>query len=227
MNQTPPLLPGTPVQLVFDNRAGERLPAQIIGHCGTQSILISAPSADEKVILIRKDQRVTVRFFHETTACAFETKVMHVNNTPYPYLHLSYPDSFSCDEVRKERRIKTCLDTSCSTRAGGNIKRGRGFIIDLSIHGLRLESDKELGDINEQIDVLTTIPVGHIERFFSSSGVIRSKRPIVAKAPPENSSADKLNADRYIYGIEFNELLEDNYILISSYIFSQIVEQGL
>lgn len=214
MTNTEKLIPGTRIKLEFDNRKDERYTAYIIGHSIGQSITITAPtSLDNKVVLIRQDQAVTVRYFVDTVACGFESTVIKVCNTPYPYLHLVYPNDIRCDELRKEKRVSTRLNATWSGRFENKTIRGRGEILDLSVHGLSLSSSDKLGQITDKIDIMATLPVGKVERLFTTSAIIRSVREI-------EQSEDSTS---YLYGMEFNHVLEDDYILISAYVNSELI----
>lgn len=214
MTNTEKLIPGTRIKLEFDNRKDERYTAYIIGHSIGQSITITAPiSLDNKVVLVRQDQVVTVRYFVDTVACGFESKVIKVCNTPYPYLHLSYPSDIRCDELRKEKRVNTRLNATWSGRFDQKTIRGRGEILDLSVHGLSLSSVDKLGSVGDKVDIMATLPVGKIERLFTTSAIIRSVRDV--EQGEENTS--------YVYGMELNNILEDDYILISAYVNGELI----
>lgn len=215
MMNTEKLIPGTRIKLEFDNRQDERYTAYIIGYSTGQSISITAPiSLDNKVVLIRQDQPVTIRYFVDTVACGFESTVIKVCNTPYPYLHLAYPGDIHSEELRREKRIRTRLNATWSNRLEQRAVRGRGEILDLSVHGLSLSTPDKLGEVGDTIDIMATLPVGKIERLFTTSAIIRSFREV------EQQSAEQIS---YLYGMEFNNILEDDYILISAYVNSELI----
>lgn len=213
-NNTDKLIPNTRIKLEFDNRQDERYNAYIIGYSNGQGITISAPtSLDNKVVLIRQDQVVTVRYFLETVACGFESKVIKVCNTPYPYLHLEFPKEISCDELRREKRLRTKINANWTTRINQKAARGRGRILDLSVHGVSFSTPDVLGEKSNRVDIMVTLPVGKVERLFTTSAIIRSIR----------ESEEDDGSLTYMYGMEFDSILEDDYILISAYVNSQLL----
>lgn len=209
------LTPGSGIQLQFHNRGSERLISRIIGYLPGASILVSTPKSDEKIILLRKNQTLTVRFFHNTTACAFETQILHSCSQPFPYLHLAYPETIASDEVRKARRVSTKLETNLSSKTESRGRQlGRGMISDFSTTGAKVLSRKDIADVGDVIDITTTLQIAHISKILNIKATVRGKNP----ASEQNFS--------YIYGLEFSNLLEEDYILINSFVYTEIVENS-
>lgn len=214
MTNSDKLIPGIRIKLEFDNRQDERYSAYLIGHSTGQSITITAPtSIDNKVVLIRQDQNVTVRYFVDTVACGFESVVIKVCNTPYPYLHLAYPQDIRCDELRKEKRIRTSLNATWANRSKEKTVRGRGEIMDLSVNGLSLSTSDQLGEVETPVDIMVSLPVGKVDRLFTTKAIIRSIREV--------EHTEELTS--YLYGMEFEKILDDDYILISAYVNSELI----
>lgn len=204
------LVPDTAVQLQFEGLEDQRLASRIIGYLPNRTILVTTPIHNNLPVIAKTDQKVTVRFFSNTVACAFESRVISVCKHPFQYLHLAYPDVIASDEVRKARRISTSLDATVYN--AGSKQRHNAVIEDISTSGLRLKSDKAMGRKNERIEIRTTIKIAHIKRLINIQGIIRSK------------NLNPADIDNYVYGIELIELLDEDFLLISSFIASEIAE---
>lgn len=204
------LVPDTVVQLQFEGLEQQRLSSRIIGYLPNRSILVTTPIYNNLPVIAKTDQKVTVRFFSDTVACAFESRVISVSKHPFQYLHITYPAVIASDEVRKARRISTTLEANIYNP--GSKQRHPGIIEDISTSGLRLKSDKEMGRKSERIEIRTTIKIAHIKRLINIQGIIRSK------------NLNTADIDNYVYGIELLELLDEDFLLISSFIASEIVE---
>lgn len=204
---------GTTLQLQFEKREDERLGSRVIGYFPGKSILVTTPKQEDHTLLVRLDQKVTVRFFSNTAACAFETRVINVCTHPYPYLHLAVPKNVTTGEVRKARRVSSKLPASFNNRTshGG---RQTGIITDISTSGIRLTSGEGMGNKGDTVDIRTTIELEHLSRLLITEGIIRSK------------NLNRADSNTYIYGMEFKELLDEDFLLIYGYIHAQITENS-
>ena len=207
------LQPGTTLQLQFEKLEDERLVSRVIGYNPNKSILVTTPKQEDRTLLVRLDQKVTVRFFSNTSACAFETRVINVCTHPYPYLHLAVPNEVATGEVRKARRVSSKLSANFSNRTSKTGKHA-GIITDISTSGIRLTSTKEMGNKGDTVDIRTTIELEHVRRLLTIGGIIRSK------------TINQTDINTYIYGMEFKELLDEDFLLIYGYIYAQITENS-
>lgn len=204
--QTLALKPGTGLQLQFHNREKERMSATLLGYHENHSLIISAPKADEKVILFQLDQSLTVRFFQDTKVFAFESKILAISNRPYPHLHIAWPQDFVSDEIRKAQRVDTQL------QAGAIIGQYRYpiTILDLSTQGAKLISDCNLGEPSEIIDIMCMVNIEDILRVVRIKAHIRSKQFLD-------------NTLSYSYGVQFEPLLEEDRLSLTAYIYAQML----
>jgi len=200
---------GTVLQLQFESRGEERLNSRVIGWIPGVSILVSTPKQDDRIILVRNKQKVTVRFVNDTSACAFESEVRNVCTHPAPYLHLAYPQEVEIDEVRKARRINVSLDAVLTNPAGPPGERYRGTINDLSQSGARMISEPGLGKVGDSISIRATLEIAPLKRMLRVDGILRSR------------TLNVNDVDTYLYGIEFTKLVEDDLLLLIAYVTSQ------
>ena len=207
------LQPGTALQLQLQHRENERLIARVIGYCPHKSILVATPKVNSHLVPLRIDQKVTVRFFSNTVACAFESKVLNICTHPFHYFHILYPSEIASDEIRKAQRISSELPASFYNQNARQV-RHEGIITDISTSGIRLTSTRALGDKGDSINIRASIQLAHVNRLLSVDGIIRSK------------AINQTDVNTYIYGIEFGDLRDDDFLLLSGFIYAQIVENG-
>jgi c-di-GMP-binding flagellar brake protein YcgR len=200
---------GTLMQLQFESRGEERLNSRVIGWIPGISILVTTPKQEDRVILVRNKQKVTVRFVNDTSACAFESEVRNVCTHPVPYLHLAYPQEIEIDEVRKARRIQVSIEAILTNPAGPPGERYKGVINDLSQSGARIISEPKLGKPGDAIALRSTLEIPPLKRMLRTEGIIRSR------------TLNINDVDTYIYGIEFTKVAEEDLLLLIAFVTTQ------
>ena len=78
---------------------------RVIGYWPNQSIIVTTPHVNGKVILVRESQRVAVRSMSGVNIIAFTGTVLRSCARPYPYLHISYPKELQTMALRKAQRV--------------------------------------------------------------------------------------------------------------------------
>lgn len=200
---------GTLMQLQFESRGEERLNSRVIGWIPGVSILVSTPKQDDRVILVRNKQKVTVRFVNDTSAVAFESEVRNVCTHPVPYLHLAYPQEIEIDEVRKARRIQVSIDAILTNPLSPPGERYKGIINDLSQSGGRVISEPKLGKVGDTVAIRCTLDIPPLKRMLRAEGIIRSR------------TLNINDVDTHLYGIEFNKVAEEDLLLLIAYVTIQ------
>lgn len=212
-NEDIQLLPDTLLLLKVSPNSEERPMSRVIGYQTNQSILVTNPSLGKRQFLLSRNQEVVVSFFAKTSGYKFTSRVIHICTRPFPYLHLAYPDSIESGEIRKTQRLETQLPSRLVFRDDNGTTMVEGQISDISTSGIGFITPQDLEVSDQVITVRSTLPIADFSRALSIKGVIRSKNIL----DDENES--------FVYGIEFPDLLEEDYMLISSYIFSEIKDQ--
>ena len=99
------LMPGDALQLQpLIEGQNERLTVRVIGVMKPKSARVAAPTIEGRLIFVREAQPFLVRAFSGLNVCAFKSKVLKAHHTPFPYLHLAYPDIVQIMRVRKSVR---------------------------------------------------------------------------------------------------------------------------
>jgi c-di-GMP-binding flagellar brake protein YcgR len=114
------LMPGDTLQLqpMIDGQT-ERYTVRVIGLMRAKSVLVTAPLIDGKLIFIREAQPFLIRAFSGQNVYAFKARVLKAQHTPFPYLHLSYPDSVQVMRIRKAMRAPAQIIVALSDKEGG------------------------------------------------------------------------------------------------------------
>ena len=73
------------------NDGEQRYSVKLIGMSKGRSVLVSTLLVDGRYLLMKEGQGFVLRAFSGKNAYAFATQILKSMNTPYPYLHLSYP----------------------------------------------------------------------------------------------------------------------------------------
>jgi len=205
------LAPGAGMKLEI---AGDdkRYSCQLIGHIQGRSVLVSTPMVgDGRALLVRKEQSVIVRFFANTVACAFKSRVQHLCSIPMPYLHLSWPGRVEAGEVRKAERVLANLQVTVVNKSQVTRDRAFGAIVDLSTTGARLETIQPCGAVGDSVLMTGRVTVGHVSRVVTIEAQIRAE---LEKLELRNSMA--------AYGIEFKFVSDIDFLALQAYVNAQI-----
>ncbi len=208
---------GDPVQLQFVPEDGrERLNARIIGHNPGKSLIITAPSNQGRVTFLKDNQPFIIRMLQGNNVYGFESSVIKSFSMPYPHVHLRHPSDVECITVRGSRRVETETRVSISgTTLNDNISAS---MLNTSATGALLQSREELGTTEDTVTISMELEVTNIKKYLRVKAAIRNVS--TPQDRDESSSADNK------YGVEFLELTEEQKLIITAYVYEQIV-QGL
>lgn len=124
---------------------------RLIGMVPRRSLLVTTPEVKRDRLEVKEGQEFTVRAFAQDEALSFKTRVERVCLHPYPYLHLSYPETFELTTARSAPRARvrlTGLVKREDDRAGHSEKVSLG---DLSREGAMIWCNTELGGVGDNL----------------------------------------------------------------------------
>lgn len=197
------LTPGDLLQLQpLLEGAQERYSVRLVGYVRGKSLLVGAPEIDGKLVNVREGQTFRAGAFSGVLIGNFSTKVLKSQFSPYPYLHLAYPNAIQAMRLRKSMRAPASAVTAVYERDTGP-QTGAGVITDISVGGARVESPKILGLKDEVVYLSFKIKLSDFEEYVKTPAVIRS----VTQAEDEAGNL------QYIHGVQF-EALEGRYQLV-------------
>ncbi len=208
---------GDPIQLQFVPENGrERLNARVIGHAPGKSLIISAPSVNGKLPLLKENQPFIIRMLQGNNVYGFESAILKYYSVPFPHLHLRHPQDVECIVVRGSRRIGTELVVSVSTQSKPT-KSLSVSMTNTSATGALLQASTELGKLDDEISISIELEVVGIKKYLRIKAIIRN---ISTAEDKDDSSDDMLNK----YGVQFLDLSEDHRLIINAYVYEQIVQ---
>lgn len=201
------------LQFVGDER-DRRYNTRVIGYLPGQSLLVTTPRRDNKIMLIREGQPVVIRMLSGDSVYAFTSQVLCTCSKPYPYLHLGYPKQLERIVVRKAQRARADLIIS--------VYRGRqesddrdpksAVMLDISTTGSLLRSTAFIGEVGADVRLATRINIGTVQSYLSIPGAIRNVR--------EERSDD--GRTLYYTGVEFQVTEKQDIILLHGFVYERL-----
>lgn len=209
------LMPGDILQLqpLLEGQV-ERFSVHVIGVMKPISLLVSAPSLDGKLIFVRDGQTYLVRAFSGLNVCAFKARVLKSQLQPFPYLHLSYPDSVQAVRIRKAMRTPASIIVAIHESEGGR-QTGAGRIVDLSVGGARMYSPTKIGVKDQTLWLSFKVMLGDMEEYVKTPAVIRS-------IGEEN---DEQGKRMNVFGLQFGELGQSQRLIIMNLVYQHILKE--
>ncbi len=192
----------------------ERYYVRVIGYLSGKSIIATAPVLDGKLMLLREGQQFTVRLISGNSVQAFMSSLLKKTTAPYPYIHLSYPQTLESKIIRKAQRINTNIISSVQNLEPGkeSVKTKSSALNDLSSAGALIVSADDLGEVGDMISVSVKLTVAETDEYLNISAIIRR-------------CLDKTEEDdKNRYGIEFQIADEREKLVIHGFVYEQLAK---
>lgn len=204
---------GDTIQLQDVSSDKQRTFVKLIGFMSKRSVLVSHPRQDDKLSFIKEGQGFLVRGFAGTKTYEFNTNVISVCLSPYPYLHLAYPAQIKTTNMRNAVRIKLRLVCTIESLATGS--KVPAIIEDMSISGARIHCSKAFGEVGEKVNVGLRMQVAGETQVFLVSAAIRNVR----------EESDSQTGDKIImHGMEFLQSQSMDLTLLQNFIYKSMLE---
>jgi c-di-GMP-binding flagellar brake protein YcgR len=210
------LMPGDALQLQpLQEGQTERFTVHVIGVMKPKSLLVTAPLVDGKLIFVRDGQTYLVRAFSGLNVCAFKAKILKSQLQPFPYLHLSYPDSVQAMRIRKAMRAPASIIVAAhQTEESRQI--GAGKLVDISVGGAKMLSPMQLGEKGETLWLSFKVKLGDMEEYVKTPVHIRS----------EGEEDDEQGKRMKAFGIQFGELEQSQRLIIMNLVYQHLLKEG-
>lgn len=211
------LMPGDALQLqpLLDGQT-ERFSVNVIGVMKPRSLLVTAPMVDGKLIFVRDGQSYLVRAFSGLNVCAFKAKILKSQLQPFPYLHLSYPDSVQAMRIRKTMRAPASIIVAVHETEAGR-QTGAGKIIDLSVGGARMYSPMKVGVKDQSIWLSFKVKLGDMEEYVKTPAIIRAV----------GEEDDEQGKRMHVFGLQFGELAQSQRLIIMNLVYQHLLKEGV
>lgn len=183
---------------------------KLVGYLKPVSVIVTAPTADGKALLIREGQPFIVRAFSGKSAYAFKTAVIKTVSSPFPHLHLTYPESVRGMIVRRNERIQVNIIVSVTPSRAG-IGKTSGVIVNASKTGASLRTRASIGESGDGVSLSFKLNIEENDYLLSLEGIIRAVRPC-------GSDQDK----SVEYGIQFVSIKPIDQLVLGAFVNSLI-----
>lgn len=192
----------------------DRKNVRLIGCSEGRSLIVTAPSQEGNLILVREDQHFVVRMFSENTVQAFNARVLKSYQRPYPYFHLSYPDECESHVVRRAHRVD--LNKIISIRNTTPDNEGMKLpakLTNLSTAGAEIVCNQSVGGEGDILEVYLKLSVGGVEKYLSL--------PAEIKRLKQGEGRDKSDV---IHGIQFLPLEDEDIIVLHGFVYETLIK---
>lgn len=195
------------------NKNNERIFVKLIGYREGKSILVTMPRTNGDLIRVVQGQIFVVRLFSVQTVHAFNVTVLESKVSPYPYMHLSYPDKVESVVVRNAQRVN--VELIVSVQNGDPDKSSNDSVsaklTDISTGGAKLSTIESIGNVGDDICMSAKLTVGGVEQYLQILATIR--RVDVQDGETNNS---------YDYGLEFRFVEERDRLVLHGFVYEQL-----
>jgi len=133
----------------------DRYLVRLIGYLSGVSLLVTPPTVNGKIILVRESQPFAVRMLHGSHVRGFMSRVLHNAAKPFPHLHLEYPKEIESLALRNAERVSVVIPAMArNTRRSDESEHWHPVRIrDLSISGCRIESSLPLAQKGDSLEL--------------------------------------------------------------------------
>lgn len=206
------LAPGDMVQLqTLHATHTERYQVKMLGFHAPVSIMVTSPTAQGKLVFIKEGQQFLVRGFVGKDAVAYKTRVLKSNLSPFPYLHLAYPESVQSMRIRGSARVPVELVTAVVAPRG----KGAAKIVDLSWGGARMVSPQAVADKDDDVTLSFRINPSGLDVYLNIKGKVRAV------------SKDENNKGMVATGVEFVDLNEQDRLYLTNMVYQNLLKDNL
>ncbi len=189
--------------------AQQRYRVRLIGEESPISLIVSAPTVDGKLTLVREQQPLVARAVIGKDILAFRTQVLKAYLQPFPHLHLTWPTSVERMPIRKSARVE--IELPVSLKLGKDATTHTGLLVDLSATGARVIC---AGPMYSGDSILLFFPVemDTVREELAVQAVVRSTEE-VGRDPGTKGEA------RWAAGLEFVNLGHEEQMLLTAFVY--------
>lgn len=206
------LAPGDLVQLqTLHPTHAERYQVRMIGFHAPVSLMVTAPTIQGRLVFVKEGQQFLVRGFVGKDAVAYKTRVIKSNLSPFPYLHLAYPETVQFMRIRGSSRVSVELVTAVNGPAG----QAAAKIVDLSCGGARMMSPKPVAEKGDDVKLSFRINPSGLDVYLTISAKVRAV------------SRDETANSQVATGVEFVDLNEQDRLYLTNMVYQNLLKDNL
>lgn len=186
----------------------ERAFVRVVGYLENVSLLVTAPSRNGRRMDLLENEILVVRAFSRQSAFAFNCSILRVCKLPFDYLHLSFPRRIQGTVIRKSTRVRAGFDAEFGASAT------RATIVNISSTGALVSADQSLGAAGDNVTLRFRVHLHDVD-----SGLEVAAR--ILNVSQEDGAEGQCV---YGHGIEFQNLKPNDRMIVTSFVYQQIIE---
>lgn len=211
--------PGERVRLETRSPRG-RYNVQLIGLREGGSVMVTAPRRAGAPLLLSEGAPVTLRLMAGNWICAFETRLLKTQASPYPHWHLAYPAQVDAQRVRTHTRVPVNLAVAVDLdeqEPGGGEDPVNAWCTDIHLAGACIEAPRRLARVGQKLFVTARVAVAGIDHVLLVPALVRN----VYESETGHFSVVS-------HGVEFVDLEEETQLILAGFVYQQhLIEAGL
>ncbi|MCB1789400.1 MAG: flagellar brake protein [Gammaproteobacteria bacterium] len=199
-----------------------RYSVRLIGALPNASLVVTTPSLQGKLQIVREGQRFAVRALKGERVVGFVVPVIHVALKPYPHLHLEYPTQVEQIVVRNASRVSAAIPAEMRLveREQGSDGFTQGTLIDLSETGAKVSTTQVLGERGALLHTRFQLTVSGQSEDLVLLGCIRNVSERVETG---------LDGEHAVFhsGVQFRSLSRFQQVLLHAWATDRFLEETL
>lgn len=191
----------------------ERAFVRVVGYVDNVSLMVTAPLRNGMRLDLLENEILIVRAFSRQSAFAFSCAVLRVCRRPFDYLHLSFPRQIQGTVIRKSTRVRGGF----AAEAGGADSPFAAATIDnISATGALVTAREPLGSPGDTMRLRFHVNLHGVD------SALEMEAKILSAVPHEDVHGDGTPLLRH--GVEFRNLQPNDRMIITSFVYQQIIE---
>ncbi len=189
-----------------------RIVTQLLGfHDGHSVVVTSTDKMVVKAAASLKGKHVKVHIMSQGQIYTFDSKLIKALTEPYSYWHLQYPKTINVSDIRKNRRVELHLPVAIeyqNTKLAG-IRDIPNIVLctDISLEGIAIDAPLILGEIGDEFFITLRLQIAGVDQVVLTSVQLKSAR--------------MSEQGVYTHGFQFDDLEDENKVLIAAYVYKQ------
>ena len=199
-----------------------RYSVRLVGALPGASLVVTAPTVNGRVQIVREGQRFTVRALKGERVVGFVAQVIYVALKPYPHLHLEYPDEVEQIVVRNASRVNAAIPAQVrnTDQPGDQDVFATATVIDLSETGAKIATFEPLAERGALLHVKFQVAVSGVTEEMGLLGDVKNVSERIDHA---------LDPDRISYhtGVQFRTLSRFQHVLLHAWVTDRFLQEAL
>lgn len=187
----------------------------LIGYIKCEYMIVKIPDDNGAPISLREGEKLTFRVFSGMTVCSFSCTVARVFGQPLHYVHVTFPSSIQGTSLRAAMRVKVDVPAQVTGATPGS-EPINCALVNLSVAGALIESQRELPPVNEIVTL----------EFQLIGQPSNQQENLKVHATIKNVNVVKSSSDQvanFIYGLQFVDLEPAHYALLQNLTYEAVI----